>query len=165
VTRTLLVMRHGKSRRDEEALIDHDRPLAKRGKRDAIRVGEELLARGLPPHIIVTSTARRARSTARRVAKGCDCDSEIVQTAELYAADSRSCLEVVSGLPHHACIAMMVGHNPMLEEFVSLVTRRPIYLPTAALACVDFPLDDWSWLDADSRGELRFLILPRELPR
>lgn len=165
MTRTLLVMRHGKSRRDEEVLIDHDRPLAKRGKRDTIRVGEEILARDLLPDIIVTSTARRARSTARRVAKGCDCDSEIVQNSELYAADANSCFEVVSALPHDACIAMMVGHNPMLEDFVSLVTRRLIYLPTAALACVEFSLDDWSGIDADSRGELRFLILPRELPR
>ena len=164
MTRTLLVMRHGKSKRDEQVLInDHDRPLAKRGKSDAIRVGEEILTRGLLPDIIVTSTAKRARSTARRVAKGSEFTSRIICSPDLYSADASSCFEVVSALPHQACIAMLVGHNPMLEDFLSLVARRQIYLPTAALACVDFSMDDWSVFGADSRGCLRFLLLPREL--
>ena len=63
--KTLLLMRHAKSSWKEEGVADHDRPLNSRGKRDAPRMGELLKREKLAPAIIVTSTAKRARSPSR----------------------------------------------------------------------------------------------------
>ena len=64
--KTLLVLRHGKSSWSDPDLADHDRPLKKRGRRGARSIGEQLRDAGLAPDLVLSSTARRARSTARR---------------------------------------------------------------------------------------------------
>jgi len=68
--RTLLLVRHAKSSWDEPGLEDRARPLARRGKRDIPRMAAHLAAKGVAPDAIVTSPARRARATARRLARG-----------------------------------------------------------------------------------------------
>ena len=55
--KTLLVLRHAKSSWKDPGLADHDRPLNKRGKRDAPRMGRLLADEDLVPDLIVTSTA------------------------------------------------------------------------------------------------------------
>jgi phosphohistidine phosphatase len=69
--KTLLILRHAKSDHGEASLSDHDRPLNERGKRDSPRIGERLLEAGLVPEVILSSTAKRAKKTADKVAKAC----------------------------------------------------------------------------------------------
>ena len=66
--KTLLIMRHAKSSWDESDMHDHDRPLNKRGKLNAPRMGRLLREQDLVPDLIITSSARRARDTAGAVA-------------------------------------------------------------------------------------------------
>ncbi|MFG0335704.1 MAG: SixA phosphatase family protein, partial [Maioricimonas sp. JB049] len=82
--KTLLLMRHAKSSWADPSKADHDRPLNARGKRDAPRMGQWLLEQNLVPDRIVSSTARRARKTASRVASGCGYTAEIVHERALY---------------------------------------------------------------------------------
>jgi phosphohistidine phosphatase len=162
--KTLLILRHGKSSWLDPSLDDHDRPLKGRGKRAAKQIGRLIRERDLLPDLIITSTARRARSTARRAAKAAGYDGETVATRELYFSSVGKQLAAIAG---HARPGdrrvMIVGHNPTFEELVETLAREEVTLKTADLATVDLAIDDWSELPR-ARGELRFLVRSRELP-
>ncbi len=66
--KTLLVLRHAKSSWGNMQLGDHERPLNKRGKRDAPRMGQLLKQEALTPHLIISSTAERAMQTGELIA-------------------------------------------------------------------------------------------------
>ena len=59
--KTLLVLRHAKSSWRDPALDDHERPLNKRGQRDALQMGELVRKHRLTPDTIISSDAVRAR--------------------------------------------------------------------------------------------------------
>jgi phosphohistidine phosphatase len=67
--KSILTLRHAKSSWKHPELNDHDRPLNKRGKRDAPLMGELLKNELLIPEFIISSDAKRAHSTAKIVAK------------------------------------------------------------------------------------------------
>lgn len=163
--KTLLVLRHGKSSWADSSLDDHDRPLKGRGKRAAKKIARALCARGLEPDLVISSTAKRARSTARRVLKtaaGYDC--EIVKSSELYFSGvGRQLVTVARHARDGDQQVMIVGHNPDFEDLVATLTGRNVRLTTANLAVIDLAIDSWSDLPA-ARGTLRFVIRPRELP-
>lgn len=161
--KTLLILRHAKSSWKNPSLDDHDRPLNKRGKRDAPRMGKLLRKKDLVPDLIISSTARRARKTAKVVAKASHYDGEIRLTRSLYHAGPAEYLEVLRDLPDDYQRVMVVGHNPGMEELLELLTDIPEFMPTAALAQVALPIDRWAELDDTVPGELRKLWRPREL--
>ncbi len=160
--KTLLVLRHGKSSWANSGLSDHDRHLKDRGRRDATRMGEELSARDLVPDLILSSTARRARSTARRAAEAAGCAERITETRELYLTGVEHQLRTVAmsaGDEHQR--VMIVGHNPTLEDLVGHLTSCDERMTTGNLACIDLDIESWRQLPA-AQGELRFLLRPRE---
>jgi phosphohistidine phosphatase len=165
MTRTLLVLRHAKSSWKEAGLSDHDRPLNNRGKRDAPRVGRLLDDEDLVPDAIVASTATRAHATAHAVAEHCTFDGAIVTTPDLYHAHAEAITLVVRDLPDHAGRAMIVGHNPGLEEFVVALTGASVEMPTSALAHVDFEIESWRDVTGGASAELVRLWRVRELPK
>ncbi len=160
--KTLLVLRHGKSSWANLGLGDHDRPLKDRGRRDATRMGEELKNRDLVPDLILSSTARRARSTARRAAEAAGCADRIQETRELYLSGVEDQLRTVASraTDEHQRV-MIVGHNPTLEDLVEHLTGEDERMTTGNLACIDLDIDSWQEL-ASVRGTLRFLLRPRE---
>lgn len=160
--KTLLILRHAKSSWKDEGLPDHDRPLNKRGKRDAPRVGRLILQQGLVPDLIVSSTAKRARSTAKRVAKACGYAGEIRLTPHFYHAPAGTYIEVLNHLPDDYWRVMVVGHNPGMEELMARLGRN-CEMPTAALANVALPIDRWNQLDGATEGKLVHVWHPRNL--
>lgn len=162
--RELLILRHAKSSWDHSGLCDHERPLNPRGERDAPRIGRLLRAERCVPDRIVSSTATRAHSTAEAVAEACGCDREIALTDRLYMAEPEDCLAVLRELESTDGRVMLVGHNPCCEELVELLTSRSERMPTAALARIALPFDDWGAAAPDVRGELLALWRPKELP-
>lgn len=161
--KTLLVLRHAKSSWSDARLSDHDRPLNKRGRRDAPRMGELLRKEDLTPGIIITSSARRALDTAEAAAAECDFDGEIIVTRELYHADPEHYLWAAREYGDDHDIVMVVGHNPGIEDLVDQLANGWIRMPTAALAVFDLEIEEWSELDDDSNGRLGNVWLPREL--
>jgi phosphohistidine phosphatase len=161
--KTLLVLRHAKSSWKEPWLADHDRPLKKRGKQDAPRMGVLIRDEGLVPDIILSSTAKRAQITARVVAENCGYDGELELTRELYLADAEMYIETLRELPPEVETAMVVGHNPGLESLVEDLTGEWARMPTAALAQIALPIDSWDELDLDDQGKLVSLWRPREV--
>jgi len=152
--RELLILRHAKSDWDSGAASDFDRPLAKRGRKDAPLVGAWLYREGVVPDYIVSSPAERARETALKVCKALDLKKrQIVWDESIYDAASDQLLAVLSRVPDTASTALLVGHNPGLEDLVRFLTGGDLsepedgkLLPTAALARLEMP-DDWRALE------------------
>ena len=161
--RTLLVLRHGKSSWKDSGLADHDRPLNDRGRNDAPRVGRLLREGGLVPDLIVSSTAIRARVTAKLVAKQAGYRGTVKHSRKLYLADAPKIIRVLGKVGGKASRLLVVGHNPGLEEFLAGLTGCTVVLPTAALVEVRLEADAWSALDASTRGRLVNLWRPRQV--
>jgi phosphohistidine phosphatase len=159
----LLVLRHAKSSWGDPGQADHDRPLNGRGKADAPRMGALLAAEDTVPDLIISSTAKRARQTAKLVAEASGYDGRPVLTDRLYHADVEDCLAVLHSLAGAAERVMIVGHNPGLSELVEDLCEAGEVLPTAALAHIALPIQAWSELDEHTPGRLLSLWRPREL--
>jgi phosphohistidine phosphatase len=161
--KTLLILRHAKSSWKDPWLADHDRPLNKRGKRDAPRIGALIEDQGLIPDLILSSTAKRARATAEAVANACGYEQEIKFTRDLYHADPEAFLAALGNLSTDPDIVMVVGHNPGLEYLLEDLTGETRRLPTAALVQVALEVDSWQSLTEETDGEMINLWRPREI--
>ncbi len=161
--KSLLIMRHAKSSWSDSDLGDHDRPLNDRGKRDAPRMGRLLADERMTPDLIISSTAKRARKTVAKVAKASGFDGDIQFEAGLYHGDCETWLSLLRNVPERNDRVMVVGHNPGLEMLLELLTGRREELPTAALACLTLPIENWSQLPREPAGELAGIWRPRDL--
>ncbi|HVG83576.1 MAG TPA: histidine phosphatase family protein [Vicinamibacterales bacterium] len=161
--KTLLVLRHAKSSWNDPALDDHERPLNKRGRRDAPRMGALVREYGLTPDLVISSDAVRARLTAAAVAEAARYAGEILLDPHLYLAGPADILSLLPTVQENAKTVMIVGHNPGLETLVEQLTGERQDLPTAALAQIDLPIDQWRDLTRSTRGTLVGLWRPEPL--
>ncbi|BEP16154.1 histidine phosphatase family protein [Acidothermaceae bacterium B102] len=148
--RTLVLLRHAKSDWDGEE-ADIDRPLARRGRREAPVAGRWLNTNLPALDLAVVSPAVRARVTWALVVDELDPPPSVTIDDRVYAASVDDLLTVVRGLPAEARTVLLVGHNPGLEELAYVLTGGVVPMPTSAIAVLDVP-DDWS---ASSRATLR----------
>lgn len=162
--KTLLVLRHAKSSWKDARLADFDRPLDKRGKSDAPRMGELLKAEELVPDLIISSSAKRALATAKLAAQASGYEGEILTTRRLYHAWLEETIEVLNEVDDEFACVMIVGHNPGLEEFVDELTGEAVRLPTATLVQIKLAIERWSQLSLESEQELVAYWRPKELP-
>ena len=143
--KTLFLVRHAKSSRDDPTLRDKDRPLNERGMRDASRVGEQLAKRGAKPDLILSSSARRALTTAETVARKLDYRrKDIVVEDRLYAATPDDLLAVVHELDDEAKRVMLFGHNPELTELAHRLSGKITDMATCSVAEFAFDIKSWS---------------------
>lgn len=143
--KTLTIFRHAKSSWDYPDLSDHDRPLNKRGRRDAPIMGERLKAAGIRPSLIVSSPAKRAWSTAKIVAREIAYPVEFLQREPgLYHAGVNRIFDVIAAQDGGFNSIMIVGHNPGLTDFANfLVPNLTGNIPTAGFVSVLVDSDDW----------------------
>lgn len=161
--KTLLLLRHGKSSWSDETLADHDRPLKKRGRESAKRMGQLLREKNLLPDHILTSSAARATATTQLAIKGAKYDGEVEVIPALYHAEPQAFVAIVSRLPNRCDRVLVVGHNPGLEEWLSCLIGHVELLPTGALAQIELPIHSWRELVSDTRGTLQGLWRPKEI--
>jgi len=160
--KTLLLLRHAKSSWKQSGQPDHERPLNKRGKKEAPKVGKYLKENDLIPDLILSSTARRAHDTAQAVADGCGFEGQIDSYQDLYLSDTACYLDILHRLPDDARQVLVVGHNPDVEELLTLLTDVSEHMPTAALAVVNLPISSWQELNEATDSRLQTLWVPRE---
>ena len=156
----LLLLRHAKSAgKDDPRLSDHERPLAPRGKRAAVAMGEHLPV----PDLVVCSSARRAVETWELARPGLGRDVEVAFEDRLYTFDEEDLLGRVRELDDQLASVLMVGHNPAMEMLALELTGDDVgKYPTAALATVAFD-GAWRSLAAD-KAWLESFVRPRDLP-
>jgi phosphohistidine phosphatase len=143
--KTLFLVRHAKSSRDEPVLPDKDRPLNERGKRDAPKMGERLAKRDVAPDLILSSPAKRALKTAQIIAKKLDYKlADIVVEERLYATSADHLLHIIRKLGAKPKSVMLFGHNPELTALAHRLSNKITHLPTCAVAEFTFDAKSWS---------------------
>ena len=160
--KTLLLMRHAKSSWKESNIPDHERPLNKRGKKEAPEAGKYLKENNLIPDLILTSTALRAHETARAVAETSGFPGDIELYQDLYMSEPTTYLDVLRCMPNAANRVLVVGHNPNVEDLLTLLTDVKEHMTTSALAVIDLPITTWEELTEATDARLQTMWKPRE---
>lgn len=147
--KTLTLVRHAKSSWKDSSLPDRDRPLNKRGKRDAPEMGRRIVAAGIRPSLIVSSPAVRAWTTAKVIANAIGYPREFLQRDNtLYLASVNGILDVIASQDVGFNNLMLVGHNPGFTDFANyLVPGLTNNLPTSGVVSVELDTDEWALYD------------------
>ncbi len=162
----IFLLRHAKSSWDDYSLRDFDRPLAKRGLKDAPRMGRFFRKLKLENVHIVSSPAKRAKQTTELFFKSANIDPENITWEErLYYGDAAEYLTAVQAMDNEKTNAVvLVGHNPMLENAAAMLcnsSQHPnIIIPTAALAMFTAHIETWQTVKMGI-CELNGLITPK----
>jgi len=163
----LMLLRHAKSSWDQPDLDDYDRPLSGRGLTDAPRMGSFIKNTGYKPGIILSSSARRARQTTEAVAQAMKLDHQrIIWSDNLYLSGAREYLKGVNRFPDEVEKAIIVGHNPNIEETASILISGEIQnsfrVPTAGLICFESYAQSWKEVGPGT-CKLKWMMIPKVL--
>jgi phosphohistidine phosphatase len=159
----LLLLRHAKSDWNHPGLRDHDRPLARRGLRDAPRMGRYLREQGLVPAAALVSTARRARTTAELALEAAGAPAGTLHLVpDLYGSTADEIVEIVAGEGGSSSPLLVVAHNPGMEDLAARLLGRYEHFPTAALLSASLAAPDWAGF-SPARATADTLVRPREL--
>ena len=141
----LTLLRHAKSGHNNHSMSDRERPLNRRGQRDAPLMGRRLMSKGGRPSLIITSPAVRARQTSRLLAQAIGYPVEFIQTEqELYLADPEIILDVVAGQDNTFTEIVVVGHNPGITELANRLGRTQIdNVPTCGMVQLESDIRSW----------------------
>ena len=118
--RTLILIRHAKSSWSNPLDSDFDRPLNERGKTEAPEMGKKLKTLHLIPDLIISSSAKRTRQTAKRIANELGYDTDNIKWEEkLYHCAPAVFEEVIDGIKDSVKTVFIVAHNPGITDFVN----------------------------------------------
>ena len=158
----LYLLRHGKSSWADPGLDDRDRPLKKRGRRQAPEMGERLKRGGIVPDLIITSPAKRARQTAELVARALGYSQRsIVEREAVYSGGVEGLMHLVRKTAVEVDLLVLVGHNPALEELATKLLATPLdHLPTCGAVGIRLAVDRWREVAAGG-GTLLFFDTPK----
>ncbi len=142
----LFLLRHAKSSWADGRLSDRDRPLNKRGLRDAPAMGQRLAQAEVQPALIVSSPAVRALTTAQFMAEALDLfPDDIVLDERIYGASTERLMTVIHELENERDRIMMVGHNPGFTDLLNQIENVRIdNVPTCGIATLAFEVDTWA---------------------
>lgn len=151
--KSLYIIRHAKSSWSDPNLSDHDRPLNPRGERD-----KEVMAKFIKAHfgdieMLFTSSATRALDYAACISKHTDVALEVDE--DLYTFSSARLLDYIDRLAANLDVVALVTHNPAATEAINHLANwaadeKLVNLPTAAIAKLEFAVDHWRNLPANS---------------
>lgn len=165
MSKKILIMRHAKSSWEDHSLRDFDRPLNNRGLRDAPRMGRYLSEQDVIPDQIVSSPAKRAMNTIRLVADEAGIEpGSIIWDEDLYFRGGGAYMNAIQKMDTSSQTVMTVGHYPMVDEVVSMLTgKMPIkHFATATIACLHTDVKEWKDIEAGC-CKLLWMIKPKEL--
>jgi phosphohistidine phosphatase len=161
--RALILLRHAKSDWPED-VPDHDRPLAKRGRRDAPKAGRWLNRHGYRPEVVICSTARRTLETWELVAAKLDAQPAVTFEPRAYAASAMTLFYLVHELAPGTRSALLIAHNPGISDMATSLAgthRGGMNFPTAGVAVLEF---DSEWPDlAPGQARMADFVVPADM--
>jgi phosphohistidine phosphatase len=160
--RQLILIRHAKSSWSDPALDDFDRPLSKRGKRDAPFMAKLISEKKIHPDLIISSPAKRTKLTALEFAKQFGIKSEnILWDDKLYLATFTTLIKKLKQLDNNLKTVFLVGHNPGLTDLQNFLCKEEIEnIPTCGIVSMK---TDKKWSEISSKDfELEFFEYPKK---
>ena len=168
----LTVLRHAKSSWAEPGIDDFDRPLNERGWKAARRMGKELKHLRITFDFALASPAARVRETIDGLTETYgEPRFPIRFEPRIYLASAETLLELVRETAPDVESLLLVGHSPAMERLAVELSHDDKHgfrariaekFPTAGLATIELPADDWAELEP-GKGKVVELILPKEL--
>jgi len=161
--KTLYLVRHAKSSWDNPNYSDIERPLNKRGKREAPFMGKLLKKEKAKPDIIYSSPAVRASTTAEIIAKEISYPEEkIVRDENIYESGIKELEEIIQGIPNDNTVVMLFGHNPGLTHFVNHLGDKYIdNMPTCSIVGIEFDVNSWREVERN-KGKIFLFEYPKK---
>ncbi len=161
--KTLYLVRHAKSSWKYPKLDDFERPLNKRGRKNAPFMGSILRELNVAPDLVLSSPASRAAMTARIIAAALDYPLEDIRYSEaIYEFGEKALMDVVTEIDDGVNQAMVVGHNPATNGLANYIGDRPIgNIPTCGVFCVDLDIASWANIKAHC-GKVKFFDYPKK---
>lgn len=153
--RKLFLLRHAKSSWNNNTLSDFDRPLNKRGVRDAPVMAQRLLARGCSPDKVLCSPSTRTRETAAHYVRELNIDEHRVEYIDaIYEASPGDLVTAIESQLDMTTQLMLIGHNPAMEYLASMLNQgERLTMATSAVCEFDVRGID-SWRDV-SQAEIQ----------
>jgi len=141
----LLLIRHAKSSWDDPLQNDIDRPLNKRGMKDAPAMAKHLLDKKIKIDTFISSPAARALGTCIYFAKAYDVKKkEIIQIDELYNAQVENFYKVICEADDSFEAIALFSHNPGITEFANELTDVHVDdMPTCSIFAVKANIEKW----------------------
>lgn len=162
--RILYIVRHAKAEDRSAFMSDHDRQLVPEGIMASARVGKHLRDKGIVANRLVSSTAPRARDTAKVIAEQLGIDPETILLDEkLYDGGPKAYLAAVNNVPDELESVLIFGHNPDVSYFAEYLTHQNVgSMSKGSVAAITF--DNLRWSEVAGRtGFLLFYVTPKEL--
>jgi len=157
-TRSLYLLRHAKAESATLQSSDEDRALSNRGIDDAKKLATKLIKKEIRIDLILTSPAIRAITTAQIISNQLHHKQRCLEVDKnLYQADSTTLLTIARKLHKKIKSAMLVGHNPALEDFVLLIAGESVSMQTCALIELSFEFKDWKELNKATLVKMKLL--------
>lgn len=159
--KTLYLARHAKSSWKHD-VVDHERPLKKRGHNDAKLVAARVAAECKAPQLILTSDAKRAQTTANyyKDAFGVS-DKNFRMNHSLYDFDGRQVMQIVNMIDDGLDCVLIVGHNHAFTSIANMLGNKYIdNVPTSGFVAIEFDTDSWANI---SGGKTVKTLFPKQL--
>jgi phosphohistidine phosphatase len=161
--KTLLLMRHTKSSWKDDKLSDHERPLKKRGKKDAKLIAKVIKKNDLVPDLILSSSATRAKDTVEVLADALKYKGKTKFIDKLYMGEPQDFIDALHEVDNKNNIVLVVGHNPGLEAYLQIIDGDIQAVPTGGLGYLVLVLDDWKDISLETMGDLIGFWRPKDL--
>lgn len=158
----LLLVRHAKSDWNTDAQTDFERPLNKRGNKDAPEMAERLLNKHIVPQLIVSSPALRALTTAKYFADTFNIEKKLIETnPSIYEASASTLLSIVNTFDNKYNFIALFGHNPGITQLAISLSDTAVYdMPTCGMILIEFPFASWQQVSSGT-GEEKLYDFPK----
>ena len=163
--KSVILFRHGKSDWGANYDHDHERPLSKRGIRDAKKMGKFLSKKAEVPDLVISSTALRTRNTIELAVENGGWLAKLKYEKSIYGASLEKLINILKGQDNKYQSICLVGHEPIFSLFIEKVKSQSITkFPTAAIGKVSFVTKKWNEIKFTSdKCELNWFFKPKEI--
>ena len=162
MSKRLIIMRHAKSSWTSGAATDHQRPLNKRGRRAAPRVGARLWDLGWIPDLVIASDSERTRETWQHMRAEFPHPIEEQFSSAFYHGGQAAIANACTTLTEDISTLLVLGHNPGWEDAVADLSGQWIRMTTANAALLESDADDWAEV-MEANWVLVEMLRPKEL--
>ncbi|PKP26321.1 MAG: phosphoglycerate mutase [Bacteroidetes bacterium HGW-Bacteroidetes-2] len=159
--KTLYITRHAKSSWEED-VIDHQRPLNKKGEKDAQKVSEFVASIFKKPDLMISSDANRALTTALQFKKAFQMQEfAFIKNHDMYDFSGGNVLKIIQNCSDDIEVLMIFGHNHALTVIANkLGTKYIDNVPTCGFVKIDFDIQSWNSL---TKGKTIAIVFPKDL--